>query len=124
MVEVRRCLDTYALVEIAKGNAKFSEYINSNFILTDLTLAEFYSVLLREEGDKVADYWFKKLERYSISASKNILIEAIKFRYSNRKSGISFFDSVGYIFALKNGYYFVTGDKEFENFPNVEFKKK
>ncbi len=124
MVEVRKCLDTYALVEISKGNHKFAEYLNSNFIITDLTLAEFYSVILREEGEKTADYWFRKLERCSLFVSKEILIEAIKFRHEHKKTGISFFDAVGYIFALKNGYYFVTGDKEFEKLPNVEFKKK
>jgi len=124
MVEVRRCLDTYILIEISRGNPKFAEYITSNFVINDLTLAEFYSVLLREEGEKIADYWFKKLERYSLSVTKDILIEAIKFRYEHRKQDISFFDAVGYIFSLKKGYYFVTGDKEFENFPSVEFKKK
>ena len=124
MVEVKRCLDTYALVEIAKGNPKFVNYLNSAFVLNDLTLAEFYLVLLREDGEKIADYWFKKLERYSLPVSKELLIEAIKFRYENRKTDISFFDAVGYIFSLKNGYLFVTGDKEFEKFTNVEFKKK
>lgn len=124
MVEVRKCLDTYALVEIANGNAKFAGYLNSNFVITDLTLAEFYAVLLREEGEKVADYWFKKLERYSLLVIKEILIEAIKFRHEHKKQDISFFDAVGYTFSVKNGYYFVTGDKEFESLPNVEFKKK
>ena len=124
MVDVKRCLDTYALVEIAKGNPKFAEYLNSDFVLTDLTLAEFYLVLFREDGEKVADYWFKKLERYSVSVSRDLLIEAVKFRYEHRKSDISFFDAIGYVFSIKNGYYFVTGDKEFENLPNVEFKKK
>jgi len=124
MVDVKRCLDTYALVEIAKGNPKFAEYLNSDFVLTDLTLAEFYLVLFREDGEKVADYWFKKLERYSVSVSRDLLIEAVKFRYEHRKSDISFFDAIGYVFSIKNGYYFVTGDKEFENLANVEFKKK
>ena len=124
MVEVRKCLDTYILIEIPRGNPRFAEYINSNFVITDLTLAEFYSVLLREEGEKVADYWFKKLERYSLSVTKEILIEAVKFRYEHRKQDISFFDAVGYMFSIKNGYYFVTGDKEFKDFPSVEFKKK
>ncbi len=124
MVEVKKCLDTYALIEIANGNPKFAEYLNSNFVIIDLTLAEFYAVLLREEGEKIADYWFKKLERYSLLVIKEILIEAIKFRHEHRKQDISFFDAVGYIFSVKNGYYFVTGDKEFENLPNVEFKKK
>ncbi|MBI2631889.1 hypothetical protein HYW75_02715 [Candidatus Pacearchaeota archaeon] len=124
MVEIRKCLDTYALVEISKENPKFVSYLNSNFVLTDLTLAEFYLVIFREEGEKVADYWFKKLERYSLPIDKELLIEAIKFRYENRKANISFFDAVGYIFSIKNGYLFVTGDKEFKDFPSVEFKKK
>ena len=124
MVEIRRCLGTYALIEIAKGNPKFAEYSNFHFIITDLILAEFYSVLLREEGGKVADYWFRKLEGYSVPVNKEILIDAIKFRHENKKANISFFDAVGYIFSLKNGYFFVTGDKEFEKFRNVEFKKK
>ena len=124
MVEIKRCLDTYALIEIAKGNVKFAYYLNTEFVVTDITLAEFYAVLLREEDEKVADYWFKKLERCSVPVSREVLKEAIKFRHEHKKKGISFFDAVGYVFAVKNGYYFVTGDKEFEKFKNVEFKKK
>ena len=124
MVEIKRCLDTYVLIEIARSNPKFAEYLNSEFVITDLTLAEFYSVLLREEGENVAEFWFKKLERYSVQVIKEILIEAIKFGHEHKKTNISFFDAVGYIFSIKNGYYFVTGDKEFEKMINVEFKKK
>ncbi len=124
MVEIKKCLDTYALIEIAKGNPKFAEYLNSQFIICNLTLAEFYGVLLREEGEKVADYWLKKLENYAFSVDLDSLIDAIKFRQEHKKSDISFFDAAGYIFSLKNRYPFVTGDKEFEGFSNVEFKKK
>jgi predicted nucleic acid-binding protein len=121
---IEKCLDTYALIEIYLGNEKFFEYLNIGFVITDLTLAEFYGVLLRDYGEEDADLWFKKLEGYSAPTSREILIEAVKFRHKNKKSGISFFDAVGYIFALKNGYKFVTGDKEFESLDNVEFKKK
>ena len=124
MVEIKKCLDTYALIEISKGNPKFAEYLNSQFILCELTLTEFYGVLFREEGEKVADYWLKKLENYTKSTSLEILIESIKFKQEHNKSNISFFDAVGYIFSIKNGCIFVTGDKEFEHFTNVEFKKK
>ncbi|MEK6893587.1 MAG: PIN domain-containing protein [Nanoarchaeota archaeon] len=124
MVEIKKCLDTYALVEIYLGNEKFAEYLNVDFIINDLTLAEFYGVLLKEYGLEEAELWLKKLEGYSIQVDKETLIEAIKFRYENKKQNISFFDSVGDIFSVKNGGYFVTGDKEFENLPNVEFKKK
>ncbi len=118
-----KSLDTYALVEIKKGNPRFKDYFQSKFVIADLILAEFYSVLLREESEEIADYWFKKLEGYSAPVDKEILIEAVRFRHKNKKSGISFFDAVGYIFSLKKGYKFVTGDKEFENRINVEFKK-
>ncbi len=124
MVEVKKCLDTYALMEIYLGNEKFAEYLNLEFVINDLTLAEFYGVLLREYGEGEAEMWFKKLERYSLLVIKEILIEAIKFRHEHKKQDISFFDAVGYIFSARNGYYFVTGDKEFEGLPNVEFKKK
>ena len=123
MVELTRCLDTYALFEIANGNPAFADYLDTNFIITDITLAEFYYVLLRED-QKTAEYWFKKLERFSLPVNKEILKEAMKFRHENKKSRISFFDAVGYLFSIKEGYYFVTGDKEFEHLANVEFKKK
>lgn len=124
MVETKKCLDTYALVEIYKANSKFSHYLSSDFVINDLILAEFYLFLLREKDEKTADFWVKKLEPYSVSVSREILIEAIKFRYENRKSDISFFDAVGYVFSIKNGCVFVTGDKEFKNGGNVEFREK
>ena len=117
-------LDTYALIEISKENSSFSEYVNSSIIISDITLAEFYYVVLREEGEPVADYWFKKFEGYSFPVSKEVLIESVKFRQKNKAKNLSFFDAVGYIYALNNNALFVTGDKEFEHMINVEFKKK
>ncbi len=124
MVEVKRCLDTYALIEISNGNPKFSNYLNFDFVITDLNLVEFYSVILREYDEQTAEYWFKKLSQYTVSVDKSILKEAVKFRHEHKKLNISFFDAVGYIFSIEKGYLFVTGDKEFEHFKNVEFKKK
>ena len=119
-----KCLDTYALVEIYFGNKKFLIYTKKDFIIPDLILAEFYGVILREFGENEADIWFKKLKNHSVPVSREILIEAVKFRQKNKKTRISFFDAVGYIFSLKNNYSFVTGDKEFENFKKVEFKRR
>lgn len=121
---MKKCLDTYALVEISKANPEFEVYLESDFVIPDTTIAEFYLVLLREEGEKIADYWFRKLEAYCLQVNKETLIEAVKFRHQNKSKNISFFDAVGYIFSIKNNYKFVTGDKEFEHLINVEFKKK
>jgi len=119
-----RCLDTYALVELKLGNPKFRYLNKTDFVIPDITLAEFYYVVLRNEGEEKAEYWFEKLKPYSSQVDKYILKEAMKFRSEHKKSRISFFDSVGYIFAVKNKFRFVTGDKEFEKFPRVEFVKK
>jgi len=123
-MDVTKCLDTYALIEIYKGNPKFSNYFKQKFIITDITLAEFYSVLLREENEETANYWIKKFEAYSIQINKEILLKAVKLRRKYSKTNISFFDAVGYIYSIENGFYFVTGDKEFANFKGVEFIKK
>ena len=121
---IEKCLDTYVLIEIYKGNPGFFIYFKKGFIITDITLAEFYAVLLREENEETANYWIKKFEIYSIPVNREILLEAVKYKKKHNKTNISFFDAVGYIYAIKNGLSFVTGDKEFENFPSVEFKKK
>lgn len=119
----KRCLDTYALVEIAKGNNVFAEYLRKDIIIPKPTLAEFYGVVLREQGEKMAEFWFQKLSSYCQTVDLKTLIEAVKFRYEHKKKNISFFDAVGYIFAIRNNLLFVTGDKEFEHFKNVEFRK-
>ena len=123
MVLKKKCLDTYALAEIAQGNSHFTTYLNQEIIITEITLAEFYAVLLREEGENIAESWLKKLTPYTMPVKLNILIEAVKFRYQHRQQNISFFDAVGYIYSLNFGYLFVTGDKEFEHLKNVEFRK-
>lgn len=119
-----KCLDTYALMEIYNGNPKFSSYLNTNSIITGETLAEFYGVLLKEHNEDEAEFWYKKLKFLVKNVSFEILIKSIKFKFENRKNNISFFDAVGYIYSIENNLLFVTGDKEFENFRNVEFMKK
>ncbi len=122
-MDVKKCLDTYALMEISQQNPEFGVYLDMDFVITEITLVEFYGVILREYDEKTAEYWFRKLEGYAVSVSKEILKEAVKFKHENRKASISFFDAVGYAFSLANGYYFVTGDKEFKDLKNVEFRK-
>lgn len=115
--------DTYALVEITKGNQAFIDYTEKEIVINDLTLAEFYHVLLRDYNVQTADYWFKKISSNSKPAPKELLIEAVRFRRLNRQKNknFSFFDAVGYVYAVKNGFKFLTGDGAFEGLPGVEF---
>lgn len=117
------CLDTYALVEIAKDNPKFTKYNRHDFVITDITLAEFYNIIMRDFNEQTADFWFRRISLNSESVSKELLIEAVKFRRNNMKN-LSFFDAVGYVYAKTHKMKFLTGDKEFAELPNVEFVKK
>lgn len=118
------CLDTYALVEIAMGNEKFTKYLGEQFVIPDLILAEFYGVELRVNNEATADYWCRKLSAHAASLPKEVLIEGVKFRFANKEKNLSFFDAAGYAFARKRGLLFVTGDKEFEGLNGVVFVKK
>lgn len=115
------CLDTYALVAIARGDNAFSKYLTDDFIIPDTTLAEFYWVLLRDFDERTANEWIDKLSAYSRQAEKPVLLEAIRFRHLHKKQDVSFFDSVGYVFARRNNCKFVTGDKEFKGMQGVDF---
>ena len=118
------CLDTYALAEIGNGNPKFSEFLNKEFIITDLTMAEYYSVLYRDGKEDKAIYWHNRLSSFCKSVSREILIKALKYRIDNKKEDLSIFDCMGYIYALENNLKFVTGDKEFKNKEGVMFIQK
>ena len=117
------CLDTYALVEIKRGNPSFAWLLNEKFILSELTLCEFFSVLYKEEGLDEASKWTKKLEPFAVHTTLKILNEAMKFRIDEKKKNLSFFDAAGYFTAINENTLFVTGDKEFKNMPDVKFIK-
>ncbi len=119
-----KCLDTYALVEIYDGNPAFAGLLNEKVIITDITMAEFYADIYRKDNIQTADYWHRKLSTLCRPVSREILLKAVKFRLDHKKENLSFFDCVGYLFAVENKMTFVTGDKEFKEKPNVQFMPK
>ena len=118
-----KCLDTYALVEINNGNPRFTHLLKEELVITDITMAEFYTVLYRAYNLQTADYWHKKLSFFCRPVSRNILLKASKFGVDNAKQNLSFFDCVVYMYALENNITFVTGDKEFQHRKDIEFIK-
>lgn len=117
------CLDTYALVEIQKGSSRYLPFLDDTFIICDLTMAEFYAVMLREHDEKMADHWHKKLVFYCRPVDLDLLIRAVKFRLENKEKNFSLTDAVGYEFARSNGCAFVTGDEGFRGLASVKFIK-
>ncbi len=115
--------DTYALVEIVKGNQKHIKYLDSDCCTTILNLYELYFRILREFGKENAEEAFKKFRSIKIEINDEDIPEACEFKLKHNKNNLSYVDALGYIIALNNGFKFLTGDKEFETLENVEFVK-
>ena len=120
---MKLCLDAYALVEIAQANPAFTQLLNSDFVITEPTLAEFYGVLYRKAGKEHATYWLVRLEPWARSVPLSIMVKAAEFKVHNARRNVSFFDCAGYLYAQENGMRFVTGDKEFKDKDGVLFIK-
>ena len=115
--------DTYAIIEVIKGNENYTKFKNMKIITTILNLIELHYALLKNFDEGKANYFLEKYLNYIIGIDLDIIKEANKFRLKNIKKRISTTDSIGYVLSIKNGIKFLTGDKEFENLENVEFVK-
>ncbi len=116
-------LDTYALIELIKGNRDYARFINEQFRVTIFNLYELYYVLLKNEGENTAKEYYFKFLPFSIEVKDKPIFYASKFRLKNKKRDFSYVDALGYSIAKMENFNFLTGDREFEHFQNVEFVK-
>ena len=116
-------LDTYALIEIIKGNHNYKKYIKKPCITTTYNLMELYYALLRLYNEKTAEKYYEYFRPICVPVSEKLIKEAMKFRLVQRKNGnlISYIDCIGYFVALALGLKFLTGEKHFRKLKNVEF---
>ena len=118
--------DSYALIEINKGNNNYNKYKYVRVVTTLLNLMEFYYALLKLIDKEIANIKFQGYLINCIEIKPEIIREATEFRYDfNQKAKfkISYIDAIGYIFAKKLNIKFLTGDQAFKNLDNVEYVK-
>lgn len=115
--------DTYAIIEIIKGNKNYKKFENYNILTSVLNIGELYYILLKEHGKKIAGQWIRTFNFDLIDIKPEIVIEAAQFRFVNRAKNLSYIDCIGYILAKEKSLKFLTGDKEFKNLPDVEYIK-
>lgn len=115
--------DTYALIALIEGNPAYLKYATAKMIINEFIFAEFCYVGIKRYRDYVTE-----AEQKSRTVVKNIsavlpeqIMEAMKFRFSNRQKDVSTTDCVSYIQAQRLGVPFLTGDRAFEGMPGVEF---
>ncbi len=115
--------DTYAIIEMLNNSSSY-EFAKDETITTSvLNIAEIYNIILREKGKNAADAWYATIQYKLLEITPPIIVEAVYFRYLNRRDNISLADTVGYTLALRHKLRFLTGDSKFKNFSNVEFVK-
>ena len=111
--------DTYALVEMAKGNSRYKSYTSENFVLTKWNLAEFYYTLIREKRPAMTQ--FDEFRKRLISISFASIITAAQFKLMHKSARMSYVDCIGYALAREHGMKFLTGDRQFKDLPDVEW---
>lgn len=116
--------DSYAIIEIIKGNENYHFVCDSIIITSPMNYAEVYYALLLLYNKEAVNNMLKNLNFQFLDISSEIAKSAAIFRYKNKKVNLSYIDCVGYELALNNDLLFLTGDKEFEKFDNVKFVKK
>ena len=114
--------DTFAIIELFRGNSKYSKYFSEDEGITAFhNAAEVYYIMLREEDEERAKIALDFIRKITIFPDFDLIEEAMKFRLKNRKYKFSYADCLGYILAKGKKLIFLTGDSSFKNFPNVEF---
>ena len=116
-------LDSYALIEIAKGNLNYKKYLDFELFTSIFNLYEFYFALLRDFDEQVAKKFFEQFKDRILDIGDECIFKASQFKLDNAKKKFSYADCLGYAIALLHGIKFLTGDKEFEKLENVEFVK-
>jgi len=119
--------DTYALIELLKGNPNYENYSQADLIATEFNILELTYALFRDFGRDEAAKVVKLIrDKIDILPTEDSdYLDASEFRKSNNKTGkkLSLIDALGYSCSRKLGIKFLTGDREFIEMENVEYIK-
>lgn len=116
--------DTYAFVEVLRSNPNYLPYTkDAEIITTQFNLMELYYHLRFSNDQASSSKLLSSYEELAIPFSTQTIIESMEFRKTHKSRKLSYADCLGYTIAKKHKALFLTGDKEFENMPNVLFVK-
>lgn len=115
--------DTYAIIEIMKGNPNYAKYKYSKIVITIYNLVELHYKLIRDLNKKIADKILKEYSSYVVDIEIDAIIEANEFKLLHKKKRMSAPDCIGYTLAQRFGLKFLTGDNQFKGMKGVEFVK-
>lgn len=114
-------LDTYAMIELFRGNSAYAAFRDMRGILTKFNLAEFNHALKKELPENQADIETSYFTDLLVDVSPQEIMEAMSLKRKNKDLSIP--DAIGYTVAKKRGVLFLTGDSDFKNIDGVIFLK-
>jgi len=115
--------DTYALIEIIRGNKNYIPYLKATPIINEFIFAELCFNLIREYGIARSSNILNKYIDAIVVPNPKLIQNAMVYRLQHKKSNISMTHCIGYLQAQELRIPFLTGDKEFKDLPYVEFVK-
>jgi uncharacterized protein len=116
--------DSYAIIELIKGNQKYDFVKEHTIITSPMNLAEVYYSLLLSNKKETADEIMECLNAEILDINKGIALKSALYKFLNKKLKLSYIDCLGYSLAMDNDMIFLTGDKGFKNIKNVKFVPK
>ena len=114
--------DTYALIEIVRGNPEYRKYESATAVINHFIFSELCYNVLKGDTVNAADV-VKPYRNSIVIVSPKQIFDAMIFRHRNKKKDLSMADCVSYIQAQSRGIPFLTGDRQFKGMPGVEFVK-
>jgi hypothetical protein len=117
-------LDSYAIVEMARGNPHYAAVREEEFSTSVGNLLEVYYVLLQSGEEDLAENALDEFGPLSVDLPRDLISRIARFRLKRKGATgrrFSYVDASGYLYALDRGLEFVTGAREFEGFPGVRF---
>jgi hypothetical protein len=117
-------LDSYAIIEMARGNPSYRPFVHEPVVTMRANLLEVYYVLAQSGERALADASLKLLGPHSVELPVELIARVAEFRLRKKGSTgrrFSYADASGYVYARENGYEFLTGADEFEGLPSVRY---
>ena len=117
--------DTYALVEILKGNPAYERYAGEELITSEFNMLELAYALTRDYGEEKAVEILRIVRAFIaiVQPRDEDYARASTLRLELRRQGrnLSLIDALGYVFAKRLNIRFLTGDREFKGLDGVEY---
>ena len=121
---MRWFLDSYAIIEMARGSSHYSPYRRDSSVTSSPQLLEAFYILLEQGYEELAIATLARLSPITVHPPLTITPSVARFRLRRKGATgrrFSYAGAMGYVYARERGYAFLTGDHEFEGLPGVEF---